>query len=89
MADIELVIKIPEEDYDYLYVRKEVDGEELSYHDYLIFKGIQLPKGHGKLIDADTLIYLAETCIETTDAFIGLVQDMPPIIEADEESEEV
>ena len=85
MGDIELVIKIPEEDYDYLYVRKEVDGEELSYYDYLIFKGIQLPKGHSKLIDADALIYEAETCIETTDAFIDLIKNAPPIIEADKE----
>ena len=48
MADIELVIKIPEETYEYWKEHK---------HEYIlaeaIANGTPLPKGHGRLIDAD------------------------------------
>lgn len=50
MADIELVIKIPEEEY-----------KRLAYIDILklrgyIENGVSLPKGHGRLTDLDELI---------------------------------
>ena len=48
---VELVIKIPEKDYDYLYVRKEVEGQEIGYYCQLILNGTPLPKGHGDLKD--------------------------------------
>ena len=32
-----------------------------------------------RLIDADQLKYEAETCIETTDAFIELIDKMPTV----------
>lgn len=44
MPDIELVIKIPEEDYK----RGTVMASAIR-------NGIPLPKGHGKLIDGDAL----------------------------------
>lgn len=55
MADIELVIKIPEEDYI------KISNSNPSYADdfnlyYAIKNGTPLPKGHGRLIDADELI---------------------------------
>lgn len=49
MADIELVIKIPEEDYEYLKSHNK-DG---LYN--VILNGTPLPKGHGRLIDADAI----------------------------------
>lgn len=52
MADIELVIKIPEEEYD-LIVNDEACG--LNVLTRAIAKGTPLPKGHGRLIDADYL----------------------------------
>lgn len=55
MADVELVIKIPNETYrdviknGFIY---DEDGEEISH---AIISGTVLPEGHGRLIDADAL----------------------------------
>ena len=54
MADIELVIKIPEKDYEYLKSHNK-DG---LYN--VILNGTPLPKGHGRLIDADAFIAMME-----------------------------
>ena len=94
MADIELVIKIPEE----LYRNKKGYLTNMDAHMICdaVAKGTPLPKGHGRLIDADKL-YITTI---TTDDYSGnevldvvLKEDIdsaPTIIEADkEESEEV
>lgn len=85
MADIELVIKIPEEAYkwirnevyDYSYLRQIILG---------ICKGTPLPKGHGRLIDADELY---DSLVFPTEqfgkSFKELMDDAPTIIEADKE----
>ena len=54
MSDIELVIKIDEQ---YLKDIKEcVKSGDIDYEPWLaIANGKQLPKGHGRLIDADAL----------------------------------
>ena len=52
MADIELVIKIPEE----VYKKAKVTIDEMCDSVWLGIKnGTPLPKGHGRLIDADEL----------------------------------
>jgi len=50
MADIELVIKIPEEEYEMI-----VNSEDCGLHTLTraIANGTPLPKGHGRLIDGD------------------------------------
>ena len=57
MADIELVIKIPEELVNELY-DDNYEGV-ISWYDTTLYRAIQdgtpLPKGHGRLIDADEL----------------------------------
>lgn len=58
MADIELVIKIPEEEYRWIMksdktVFADVASKECML--YVIKEGIPLPKGHGRLIDADAI----------------------------------
>ena len=90
MGDIELLIKINEEQYK--FIKQSMTFDAVKNYPALLYdicehiaNGTPLPKGHGRLIDADTLIYLTETCIETTDAFIELIQDAQPIIEADKE----
>ena len=58
MADIELVIKIDEHLYD--SCKKEFDNlkenEHTDCYTYAIANGTPLPKGHGRLIDADAII---------------------------------
>ena len=96
MADVELVIKIPEEVYKRFAKapRTATFNECISERKVLvsaIAKGKPLPKGHGRLIDADALVYWecngdCDMCCD--DDKCGMVKEALTIIEADEESEE-
>lgn len=50
MADIELVIKVPECFYE--YCKAQTDAIEIQL---AVAKGIPLPKGHGRIGDLDAL----------------------------------
>jgi hypothetical protein len=52
MANIELVIKIPEEEYKII---KNYTAP-MTWIERLIKNGTPLPKGHGRLIDADKFL---------------------------------
>ena len=100
MADIELVIKMPK---DVIEGAKSSPNYYPTYHFEKIWRaivnGTPLPKGHGRLIDADKLEYTcnSDECgmltgcnhcqyhIITEDE----VDNALTIIEADKESEEV
>lgn len=49
MADIELVIKIPEEEYKCVQITGCIGNKTCISN--AIYNGTPLPKGHGKLID--------------------------------------
>lgn len=55
MAFIEVVIKIPEEDYKLIKETEKKEPSNLNYIARKIVTGTVLPKGHGRLIDADAL----------------------------------
>lgn len=59
MAEIELVIKIDEEDYEIMQHNILVNNPlcPLSQEEMVskVANGIPIPKGHGRLIDADAL----------------------------------
>jgi hypothetical protein len=57
MADIELVIKISEEDYKGLQKKDKFNDMFLNYYEKLIANGTPLPKGHGRLIDANNITF--------------------------------
>lgn len=90
MANIELVIKIPEEEYD-LIVNDEACG--LNVLTRAIANGTPLPKGHDKLIDVKDL--REQICLEDTKENRKLnlgeiitledIDRIEPIIEADKE----
>lgn len=88
MSDIELVIRIPEEIRIALINNgRLLLGHRRSCDSYIkeaIINGTPLPKGHGRLIDADAL--WRKWVIDA----IGKqeIDDVPTIIEADRESEE-
>jgi len=67
MADIELVIKIPEEKYDViksdLYNTFPAEIKEWGLE--VIKNGTPLPKGHGRLIDADELFIKKSNAAKT------------------------
>lgn len=96
MAVTELVIKIPEEEYRWIMksdktVFADVASKECML--YAIKVGTPLPKGHGRLIDADELkrIIQGNDVLYMTgfDVRICDINATPTIIEADKgESEE-
>jgi hypothetical protein len=87
METIEVVIRIPKKEYDYMIAnptRYNVCDDEILLYNY-IKNGTPLPKGHGKLIDSNVL----------WDAFQDLGQDFyeafdfaeaNAVIEADKEA---
>lgn len=86
MADIEVVVKIPEEKY--LYAKSLVNGGKENNPVVLaIGNGTPLPKGHGRLIDADELKKnIQENDVLYTMGFnvrICDINDAQTIIEAD------
>jgi hypothetical protein len=85
MRDIELIIKIPTETYEYWKKHK---------YEYVlaeaIAKGIPLPKGHGKLFDEKELKKEAirrEWSRIMYDTLDHTLSYMKPIIEADKEKQ--
>ena len=77
MADIKLVIKINEEDFERckkrFRMRLDIMGDAIA-------NGIPLPKGHGRLIDADALNRKDVNCANVPMNFIDTAST---IIEAD------
>lgn len=51
-----LIIDIPDKTYEYYVKLSNKNDEQLSAYERLILNGIPLPKGHGRLIDADALL---------------------------------
>jgi len=89
MADIELVIKIPEESYQTILNHAEEILDESSFIEpkYLyraVIDGIPLPKEHGRLIDADALEEELHRYTEAPYLYaLKVFNDAPTIIEAD------
>ena len=106
MANIDLVIKIPEEcykqitkhifsiAYDAIKTKEEKKQVEEKFNIVLAIKyGTPLPKGHGRLIDADALkFYEIDEIGGEYNPYLGCskeqIDDAPTIIEADKESKE-
>lgn len=100
MADIELVIKIPEEIRIALMlinnIQLSADKQSIrdSYIEQAIINGTPLPKGHGRLIDigkCDRKLFYqqcggADSLITVKTAF-DMLLSLPTIIEADKEQE--
>ena len=84
---MQIVIELNEELYDYM--------KSLPYNtilEMIVLNGTPLPKGHGRLIDADSLIKAIEekakrlSNADTINGLCGavaLIFDTPTIIEAD------
>ena len=79
MADIELVIKIPEDIYKDIVENGFIYDEDNEIVTDVIKNGIPLPKGHGRLIDADALIHWHR--FESKSDYD--IANAPTIIEAD------
>lgn len=77
---MELIVKILDEDYKYICkIAKDLKGRAVLPTDWkAIANGTPLPKGHGRLIDAN----------DVDNHIIGSVdlRDCPTIVEADKEN---
>ena len=81
METVEAVIKIPKDEYDYMIanpLRYNVCDDETLLYNY-IKDGAVLPKGHGRLIDADT--YRKEMLDSREFDFFKRLDMQPTIIE--------
>ena len=82
MADIELVIKLSEEKYKDIQSHDWKNGERWYDEEWrAIHHGTPLPKGHGRLIDVDEVIKIANKKKDLH----GAIWNAPTIIEADKE----
>ena len=80
MADIELVIKIPEEEYNIIKNSKR----PMTWAEHLIANGVPLPKGHGDLKDMDDIYEALEGWNDDTGWIVDAIDcQSPTIIEAD------
>ncbi len=99
MADIELVIKIDEEQYE--FIKQSMTMNEVkNYHALLydicerIKSGTPLPKGHGRLIDADEVVAEATKTMKYPanhkymECVIAHMKLAPTIIDAESEDKE-
>ena len=73
---VEVVIKIPDEAYELLKSKPTLDNVAES----IIANGTPLPKGHGRLIDADTLALPSEEIVSRL-----IIKYAKTIVEADKE----
>ena len=90
MADIELVIKIPEETYRDIIENGFIYDEDNEVVTYAIKNGTPLPKGHGRLIDVDAFIkklkdvserqkykeVLIDDCLTVDDVFKAIIKSL-------------
>ena len=83
---MKIIVDIPDRQYEYLSKIANVGEEPLGYYERVIMCGTPLPKGHGRLIDADELY---DSLIFPNSlfgkAFKEILDDAPTIIEADKE----
>lgn len=78
---MQLVIEIPE---GYYKAIKEIPVEQSTGDMIIIQNGIPLPKGHGRLIDADDLIQkLSVVSSRPVRSQLYILREAPTIIEAD------
>lgn len=84
---MEIVIKIPKEYYNAI---KAIPDNQCTFDMLVIKNGKQLPKGHGRLIDADDLYENTEICHSDIDGYACVrwkdINDAPTIIEGSEDN---
>ena len=90
MADIELVIKITEEEYERFKKNQKKEYSESMLDVNIIANGTPLPKGHGRLIDVSKLndVEIYDRSNDMYGASSDQIMNAPTIIEADKAGKE-
>ena len=81
---MQTVIDIDDNLYTRLFDNGEIDAVDMLKVCIAVRKGVVIPKGHGRLIDANEVIKIAN---KTKDLH-GAIWNTPTIIEADTERED-
>ena len=81
---MQTVIDIDDNLYTRLFDNGEIDAVDMLKVCIAVRKGVVIPKGHGRLIDANEVIKIAN---KTKDLH-GAIWNTPTIIEADTESDD-
>lgn len=83
---MKIVIDIPEGTFESVKRYYEQNQECYALCAY-VANGIPLPKGHGRLIDADDIALIDEQFYVPSDYYVAesAINDAPTIIEADKE----
>ena len=92
MADIELVIKISEDDYNDIMTDKNLSPRSLNSLEKIIANGTPLPKNHGRLLLVDANHLKLQQVIFSTGSSswfneAAICKATVSVIEADTESE--
>lgn len=87
MDELKVVVNITKREWEYLNKLVE-NGDQLGHYERLLVNGTALPKGHGRLIDADAFErrYMFDSNIEDMQDVIYALRDYKPIIKADKEN---
>ena len=92
---MQIVIDIPESIYDTIQSDEMISREQLAVLQMHILNGTPLPKGHGRLIDADDLLGEFRDGTEDYDFahwtrfdIANIIDNAPTIVEADRGDEE-
>lgn len=91
---MKVVIDINDNLYTRLFDCDAYDAVDMLNVCTAVRKGKPLPKGHGRLIDADELIknwydeYIKFMTREEIESMDGIIENAPTVIEADKESED-
>ena len=81
---MQIVIEIPEGILNTIQADEMINREQLAVLQMHILNGTPLPKGHGRVVDVDEVIKIAN---KTKDLH-GAIWNAPTIIEADRSDEE-
>lgn len=81
---MQTVIDIDDNLYTRLFDNGEIDAVDMLKVCVAVRKGVVIPKGHGRLIDANEVIKIANKTKDLHDA----IWNTPTIIESDTESED-
>ena len=78
---MKIVIDIDDLLYEYISKGRDLSPQQYDKIELAIVDGTPLPKGHGKLIDADKLMELAYNCVTKT-VDCNDIARFPTVIEA-------
>lgn len=84
---MQIVIDIPEEEYK--KAKWKANGVRgLTEIESIIANGIPLPKGHGRLIDANAIALIDEDFVSQSDYVVAecVVENAPTVLEAEGEN---